>query len=278
MSGAAVHCRRLVQIFPSVSGQVAALAGVDLEVAPGEQVALIGPSGSGKSTLLGLLAGAFPPSAGELVVDEHDLTTATSAELQRMRARTVGTLIQGGGRNLLGYADAAANIGYARRALRRREARLLPAAADLLADVGIDRVVARRPVAELSGGERQRVALGVALANDPRLLLVDEPTSDLDPDLRDAVMDVVVGTSARLGCTTVVVTHDPAVAARLTRRITIHDGRVEADTRRGGHDVVEVDAAGRLTLPSELQADWPAGTRVQVRRDGAGLRVTRSDT
>src|SRR5690606_9951431 len=183
-------------------------SGVDLDIAAGEAVALLGPSGSGKSTLLAVLAGLLPPAAGRVRVGAHDLARATAAQRERMRATDVGVVLQQAARNLLPYLDAEQNIRFARRALPAARRRALPPPAELLALVGLgNRGWARRRPAELTPGQRQRLALAVALANRPGLLLVDEPTSQLDRAARDEVVQTLLAVRDQ-GTTVVVVTHD----------------------------------------------------------------------
>jgi ABC-type lipoprotein export system ATPase subunit len=260
-SGIGVSCRGLVYIYRLEGYDVVAVAGVDLDIAPGESVALLGPSGSGKSTLLALLAGLLTPSAGRLVVGDHDVAKASSSELAQMRARSVGVVLQGAGRNVLPYLSAEQNIRFAQRSAGSR--RSLPGARDVLALVGLAaRGRARMRPADLSPGERQRLALAVALANAPGLLLADEPTSQLDTRARD---EVLAGLEAvrRAGTTVVVVTHDPAVAHQMGRTVTIRDGRVGGEGRRG-EDFSVVGRDGSLHLPMDVLSVFTPGTLVEV--------------
>lgn len=268
--GIGVTCRGLVFIYRLEGYDVVALAGVDLDIAPGEAVALVGPSGAGKSTLLALLAGLLRPSAGRVEIGPYDLVKTTDAELLRMRASDVGVVLQGASRNLLPYLSAEQNVRFAQRGAPK--GRALPGPREVLSLVGM---VARgrqrlRPAA-LSPGERQRLALAVALAHRPGLLLADEPTSQLDTRTRD---DVVAALDAvrRSGTTVVAVTHDPEVGARLGRTVTIRDGRVGAEGRLGEEYAV-VGRDGSVHLPAEVLRVVAPGTLVQValRPDGTVL-------
>lgn len=239
-------------------------------------VALLGPSGSGKSTLLSLLSGLLRPSAGRVLVDEHDVSGMGEAAMVSFRARHVGTVLQGAARNLLGYATPEQNVGFARQALPRRERRALPTPGELLDVLGLG-AVAHAPLASLSGGEQQRVALAVGVANGARLLLADEPTSQLDQDARALVLDAIEHVSTAFGTTVVVVTHDAAVGDRLGRTLTMRDGRVGGEGRRGLEFAV-VARDGSVHIPDHLRGAWPAGTLVRFDRDGDALRLTVGDT
>ena len=271
-----VLCEGLVQIYPSEDGpDVVALRNVDLHLAAGSRIALLGPSGSGKSALLNLLAGLLRPTAGRLEIGHHDLASMSERSLVRFRAGGVGTLLQGSGRNVLPYATAGQNVRFARLGLRRAARRSLLPPGDLLDLVGAAHLTDRR-VAELSGGEQQRVALAVSLANQPGLLLADEPTSQLGVDHRLGMVDALVRVNEAMGATVVVVTHDPVVATRLGRTVTIRDGRVGAM----GHedtDFAVVARDGSIQLPPSVRRRWPAGTLLGYDDDGTELRLRERD-
>jgi ABC-type lipoprotein export system ATPase subunit len=261
-----VSCRGLVYIYRLEGYDVVALAGVDLDIAAGEAVALVGPSGSGKSTLLSVFAGLLPPAAGRLVIGERDVTRASEAELAELRATDVGVVLQGTGRNLLPYLSAEQNVKFAQGgALQAGRARRdLPGARDVLDLVGLSgRGRGKRRPHELTPGERQRLALAVALANGPGLLLADEPTSQLDTRARDEVLSALVAVG-QADTTVVVVTHDPAVGAQMGRTVTIRDGRVGAEGRRGGADYSVVGRDGSLHLPPEVLQVFAPGSLVEV--------------
>ena len=202
-----------------------ALDGVDLEVQPGEAVALVGPSGAGKSTLLTLLAGLVRPTAGRLVVAGHDLGTLSERELLRVRAGSLGVVLQTPGRNLLPYATARQNVAFAQRPARGSGGGGATEVDALLDAVGL-LAVARRSARHLSGGQQQRLALAVALAGDPPLLLADEPTSQLDRATGETVLALMLQARDERGTALVVVTHDHEVSRRLDVERTISDGRL----------------------------------------------------
>jgi putative ABC transport system ATP-binding protein len=265
MTPISVSCRGLVYIYRLEGYDVVALGGVDLDIAEGEAVALVGPSGSGKSTLLSVLAGLLPPAAGRLLIGDRDVTRSSEAELAELRATDVGVVLQGTPRNLLPYLSAEQNVKFAQSALRgMRSRRELPASRDVLDLVGLSGRgrIKRRPH-ELTPGERQRLALAVALANGPGLLLADEPTSQLDTRARDEVLSALVAVG-QAGSTVVVVTHDPAVGAQMGRTVTIRDGRVGAEGRRGGADYSVVGRDGSIHLPPEVVAVFGPGSLVEV--------------
>lgn len=265
-----VTCRGLVHIYRPEGYDVVALSRVDLDIAPGESVALVGPSGSGKSTLLSLMAGLLRPSAGRLDVGRHNLVRAGRAELQRLRAGEIGMILQGADRNLVPYLTAIDNIDFAQRAVPRRRRVTLTPAAELLDLVGMDpsRVGGRVP-AELTPGDRQRLSVAVGVAAGAGLLLADEPTSQLDSEARDQVIDALLSVH-NTGCTVVIVTHDPAVGQRMGRIITIRDGRIGAEGRRGENFLV-MGADGAVHLPPEFTDGLEPGAllRVAMAPDGS---------
>ncbi|NUR89371.1 MAG: ABC transporter ATP-binding protein [Nonomuraea sp.] len=265
---AAVRCEGIVQIYQAQDVEVVALRDVDLVIDPGETVSLLGPSGAGKSTLLWLLAGLLRPSAGRLLLDSTDVGRLDQRKLDRLRARHIGMVLQNPARNLISYLDASRNVAFAQRAVRRDRRRVK----DLLRRVGLDGAGAR-PAGRMSGGEQQRLAIAVALANKPRLLLADEPTSQLDAESAQAVIDLIRRAAREDGTTAVVVTHDPAVGAALGRTVTIRDGRVGAEGRHG-EDFVVVGREGAIQIPPEYHHLLPPGSRARIEplEDGVTLR------
>jgi ABC-type lipoprotein export system ATPase subunit len=259
-AGLRVRTHGLVHIYRAEGHDVAALSGVDLTVDAGELLGLLGPSGSGKSTLLSLLAGVFRPSAGKIRIGEVELSTASTRELDDLRATEVSLMLQGAGRNVLPYATPLANVAFAQGAARRAGKRV-PDPVEVLTELGIA-ALADRPLRGLTPGELQLVALGVALAPRPGLLLVDEPTSQLDHGARDRVLDRLAAVNAAHGTTVVLVTHDPHVAALLPRTVTIRDGRVGGEGR-SGEEYAVVTPDGFLPLPAHVRDDLPPGTLVR---------------
>lgn len=273
MTTMAVRCEGLVQVFGQPGSEVTALRGVDLEVADGETVAILGPSGAGKSTFLWLLAGLLRPTAGSVEVYGQSLRSLTPRQASDMRLRQVGVILQNPGRNLLPFESAMGNVLFAKRPIRRSSAVKRKQSLALLEAVGLA-AAARRRAGQLSGGEQQRLAVAVALANGPRLLLADEPTSQLDRESADSVLKLIMAANQDHGTTVIAVTHDAAVGAALQRTVTIRDGRVGAEGRAGDEYLV-VGRDGTIQIPEDLFDVLPPGSLAKVHRlpDGAELRA-----
>ncbi len=269
--GVAVRCTGAVLLYPLLEGDVVALSGVDLEIEAGEMLAVLGPSGTGKSTLLSLLCGLLRPSAGEVRVGEHDVGRMGPRERARLRATEVTLVPQGVQRSLLPYATAAENVLFATGPARRAGRALPWGPLELLEALGLAEV-AGVEVRLLSGGERQRVAIAAGVATAPRLLCVDEPTSQLDTAARAAVVELLRLVNHQLGATVVVVTHDPAVAAAMPRTVTIRDGRVGAEGRHGEEYAV-VGRDGSVQLPPDLLERFPPGSLVRLARLAHGVEL-----
>ena len=262
-TGPLIECDGLVKIFKVADLEVVALQGLDLLVDRGEFVAIVGASGSGKSTLLSILAGLEVPSAGRVVVDGHLVAEMDAGERTAYRRSVLGFVWQQTARNLLPYLSARENIelpmlleGMSRKKRRAR-------ATELLELTSLTDRADHRP-GMLSGGEQQRVAIAVALANEPALILADEPTGELDTATAHEVFDLLRGVNRNLGVTILVVTHDPLVSDQVSRTIAIRDGRTSTETLRrramteaGDHHVIAeeyavLDRVGRLQLPKAL--------------------------
>jgi predicted ABC-type transport system involved in lysophospholipase L1 biosynthesis ATPase subunit len=210
----------VVVSYGSGEAFVRALAGVDLAIAAGDSVALLGRSGSGKTTLLHVLGGLVEPSSGTVEWRGEPLSSLDAGARGAVRARGIGYVFQGG--NLLPTFTAAENVAFA---VRVAESDAEPE--ELLELVGLTAKRDHLP-AELSGGEMQRVALARALAQRPELLLCDEPTGHLDSDTADRVLDLIEALQAEFAFALAIATHDADVAARLRRSVELHDGRVVA--------------------------------------------------
>jgi putative ABC transport system ATP-binding protein len=269
----AVRCDNLVHVYGTVGAEVAALRGVDLLVRQGETVALLGPSGAGKTTLLWHLAGLLRPTAGSVEIAGRPLATLSNAELADLRLREIGVVLQNPGRNLLPYDTALGNLLFAQRPARRSHAAKRRRAARLLEAVGLGGA-GHRVAGRLSGGEQQRLALAVAVANGPGLLLADEPTSQLDPTSAEAVLELIRATNQEEGTTVVAVTHDVAVGEALGRTVTIRDGRVGAEGR-AGEDFVVVGRDGSVQLPPDLLDALPPGSLARAVRHEHGVDLRR---
>jgi len=258
--GVDVQLRGVIHLYHQEGVDVFALRGVDLDIAAGEMVALLGPSGMGKSTLLQLLAGVMLPSAGSIRLGEVDLALLGGPGRQELRAADVSYIVQDTARNLLPYATATQNVWFAQQGIRRRRAAVDPV--ELLGLLGLADTAHQR-VADLPQGEQQLVALAVGVAASPRLLLADEPTNQLDSAATGRVLSLLRAINDRLGTTIVVVTHDPVVAAALPRTVTIRDGRVGSEGRRGTQFAV-VDGSGSVQLPPGVLLQYPPHSRLIV--------------
>jgi putative ABC transport system ATP-binding protein len=222
--GVTVWARSLVHSYGRGSRAVEVLRGIDLDIRAGSHVALQGPSGAGKSTLLSLLGGLEPPTGGELVVGDHDLRGLRGRSLASYRRIDVGFVFQHFG--LIDVLTARENVMLALSLTRVSPAERRKRADEALEAVGVGHRAAHRP-GQLSGGEQQRVAIARALVNQPRLLLADEPTGNLDEESAERVLDLLAQLRDEHGCTLVVVTHNPAVARRADRVLKLRDGLVE---------------------------------------------------
>jgi putative ABC transport system ATP-binding protein len=272
---ALIVCESLVRIYQTGSVEVQALQGLDLVVEGGELVAVVGASGSGKSTLLSILAGLDVPTAGRARVDRWDLLAMSRADQVHYRRHTVGFLRQQTAGNLVPYLTARQMVDLpmtlARTPARTRRAR----ATELLSALGVADCADRRP-AQLSGGQQMRVAIAVALANEPRVLLADEPTGELDTATSAEVFAALRDLNRRLGVTVVVVTHDPGVSGQVERTVAIRDGRTstevlrrtatdaDGDTHVIAEEYAVMDRAGRVQVPREYREALALTRRVRL--------------
>jgi len=247
-------------------------------------LAVVGPSGAGKSTLLNIVGGLDLPSAGRVEVDGISLADLSAAGLDRYRRERTGFVWQIPGRNLVPYLTARENVNLpmvlARLPGRARRER----AGELLDAVGLAARAGHVP-ARLSGGEQQRLAIAVALANRPRLLLADEPTGELDSATARDIYRLLRSLSQTYGLTVVIVSHDPNIAQVVDRVVTIRDGKTSTETRPvaapaqaadSSHEVEELvvlDSAGRLQVPKEYRDEYGIGDRVRLERTADGILI-----
>ncbi len=295
-----VRCDNLVKIYKSRDIEVMALQGLDLTVERGELMGIVGASGSGKSTLLNMLGGLDKPSAGSLYVDGKDLLKFTDKDFIEYKRRTVGFVWQNNARNLIPYLTAVENVelpmllsGYDER--RKR-------AEYLLGMVGLSERK-NSMLGQMSGGEQQRVAIAIALANNPKLLLADEPTGAVDTKTAGNVLDVFKRLNKETGVTVIIVTHDVNLAKSIDRVVAIRDGKTSSELIRrkpvltgisfeelseqqqaeiraveesAGHDeLVLLDKAGRLQIPKEYLSALGinGGDRVRVELEDGKISI-----
>jgi ABC-type lipoprotein export system ATPase subunit len=253
----AVRAHDLFYLYRAPHGDVAALRGLSLEVAEGELVSVLGPSGAGKSTLLDLCAGWTRPSSGALSVLGVDLEHASPRRRMRLRRASIGIVRQHYDRTLPRELTVEEIVGLPLRLVGRRDRGRV---AGLLRTAGLADRAGARPT-ELSGGEQQRVAVCAALARSPRLLLADEPTGELDARTSTALVDLILELCHEAQAAALIVTHDPAVAARTQRTIHLRDGRLAAEGAT--RPVLIIDEQGWLRLPQRVRHQ--AGLRERVR-------------
>lgn len=260
-----ISCENLVKIYKTKDIEVLALQGLEINIARGELMAIIGNSGSGKSTFLNMIGGLDRPSAGKLFVDGKDLFKLNEAELVQYKRDTVGFVWQNNARNLLPFLSAWQNVqmpmmfGNSKHQKER--------ACELLELVGMSHKKNSR-LNQLSGGEQQRIAIAIALANNPKILLADEPTGSVDAKTGSYILDVFRELNRTLGLTIVIVTHDRLLSKKVNRVVAIRDGKTSSEliVKQGyadrldsigafeeAHDEFAVlDHAGRVQIPREL--------------------------
>jgi len=260
-----IKCDNLVKIYKTRDSEVMALQGLDMNVEKEELMAIVGKSGSGKSTFLNMVGGLDKPSAGRLFVDGKDLFKMSNKDLIEYKKRTVGFVWQNNARNLFPYLNALQNIQvpmvFTSNRKRKEEAQ------KLLEMVGLGHKKYSR-LGELSGGEQQRVAIAIALANNPKVLLADEPTGSVDVQTSNYILDVFRELNRNLKTTIIIVTHDMGLAKKVNRVVSIQDGKISSEMHARSsyksdldnvtgfeedHDEFAVlDRAGRLQLPNEM--------------------------
>ena len=268
-----IRFRHVFKVYRVADTGVVALGGIDLEIERGEFLAVVGPSGAGKSTILNMVGGLDRASAGEVFVDGQDLGLLDDNALTRYRAGRVGFVWQGTARNLVPYLNVRDNVRLPGTVHRSAEQARRQDASDLLRLVGMSERMQHRP-GMLSGGEQQRVAIAVALANTPMILLADEPTAELDSESSARVLEAFRAVNAEFGTTIVMVTHDLAAARTADRRIRVRDGRVLHE----GLHVDPIGDDGRVKLPDEaVSAIGGVELEVEVVPDEVRLR-RRSET
>jgi ABC-type lipoprotein export system ATPase subunit len=295
-----VVCENLVKIYKIADLEVVALQGLDLQIRKSELLAIVGSSGSGKTTLLNILGGLDRPTAGKVSVGGLDLLKLSAAALTRYRREKVGFVWQQTSRNLIPYLTAQENVELPMLMAGKSPRLAREWAIELLEAVGLaDR--RRHRLAQLSGGQQQRVAIALALANDPQLLLADEPTGEMDSATARMIWEAFRKLNAKFGLSTVIVTHDPKIAQEVDRVVSIRDGKTSTETVRQTaappaplrHDAAQampaseaapeseatyeeyvvLDAAGRLQVPRGYLEEWGIGTRAKLELVEDGILI-----
>lgn len=293
-----VICDNLVKIYKIADLEVVALQGLDLDIAKGEFLAIIGSSGSGKTTLMNILGGLDRPTAGRVTVGGTDLLKLSGQGLTRYRREKVGFVWQQTSRNLIPYLTAQENVELPMLMAGKSPRLAHEWARELLDAVGLsDR--RKHRLAQLSGGEQQRVAIALSLANDPELVLADEPTGEMDSATARLIWDTFRRLNTRFGLTTVIVTHDPKIGQEADRVVSIRDGKTSTETVRQASTTVGVfddsvtassvesvepseatyeeyvvlDAAGRLQVPRDYLEEWGIGTRAKLELVEDGILI-----
>ncbi|MBE5931445.1 MAG: ABC transporter ATP-binding protein [Lachnospiraceae bacterium] len=288
-----IQADNLVKIYKTKDLEVLALQGLDLTVEKGELVAIIGNSGSGKSTFLNMIGGLDKPSAGKLFVDGKNLFTMNEKQLVEYKRDTVGFVWQNNARNLLPYLTALENVMTPMQLTNRKNKKEW--ALELLDLVGMSHRKNNR-LQQLSGGEQQRIAIAIALANEPKLLLADEPTGSVDRKTADYIYDLFVRLNQEKGQTIVIVTHDTTLAKKVKRVVAIRDGKISSERilkeeysdmsnasavnwQEIGETQEEyaiVDRAGRVQIPRDLldKLELP-GNKVKVSMQEEKIQLER---
>ena len=243
-----IRCENLVKIYKTDEVEVVALQGLDLDVKRGELMAIVGNSGSGKSTLLNMLGGLDKPSAGSLFVDGKNLLKFSDKDYMEYKRNTVGFVWQNNARNLIPYLTAVQNVELPMllKGSKQRRKRAL----ELLEKVGLSHRKNSR-LDQMSGGEQQRVAIAIALANNPRLLLADEPTGSVDTKTSNIILDIFKKLNETEGLTVVIVTHDVKLSKRIDRVVAIRDGRTSSEIVRKKSYAQELDEMGNIVNAAE---------------------------
>lgn len=284
-----IRCENLVKIYKTSDVEVVALQGLDLDVEKGELVGIVGNSGSGKSTLLNMLGGLDKPSAGKLIVDGKNLLKFSDKDFMDYKRNTVGFVWQNNARNLIPYLTAVQNVEMPmllKGSKKRRQKAL-----ELLDKVGLSHRVHSR-LDQLSGGEQQRVAIAIALANSPKIILADEPTGAVDTKTSEMILNIFKTLNKTEGITIVIVTHDLKLADHIDRVVAIRDGRTsseiikrksmaeelvklgdivnaEENTEDIREELIVLDRSGRLQIPKDYieSLGIKGGDKVKVELD-----------
>ena len=294
-----IVCENLVKIYKTKDLEVLALQGLDINIAAGELMAIIGNSGSGKSTFLNMIGGLDRPSAGKLMVDGKDLFKLNERQLVEYKRNTIGFVWQNNARNLVPYLTAVQNVQLPM--LFGSEKHRKDKALELLELVGMSHKKNNK-LNQLSGGEQQRIAIAIALANSPKILLADEPTGSVDAKTGNYILDVFRELNQNMGLTVVIVTHDRQLSKKVNRVVSIRDGKtssemiikqsyadslasigsladtpveVETDTHT---EYAVLDRAGRVQIPKDLlESIGVKGNKIRVEVENGKIIIAPPD-
>ena len=283
-----IECENLVKIYKTEDIEVLALQGLELSIDQGELMAIIGNSGSGKSTFLNMIGGLDRPSAGKLFVDGKDLFKLSEEDLVEYKRNTVGFVWQNNGRNLLPYLTAWQNVQMPMVLMGNRQKK--ERALELLELVGMAHKKNSR-LNQLSGGEQQRIAIAIALANNPKILLADEPTGSVDVKTGAYILDVFKKLNQEYGLTVVIVTHDRLLSKKVNRVVAIRDGKTSSEmivkqsyADRLDHitmfdeskdEFAVLDKAGRVQIPREMLDKLGIhGNKVKMEYKDSGILIS----
>lgn len=281
-----VECDEIIKFFMADGLKVMALQGVDLKIKTGEIMAIIGKSGSGKSTLLNMIGCLDTPTTGKLIIAGTDVSTMTEKNLENFRKKTVGFVWQNPLRNLFPYMNVISNVTAPMIYTGMKPSEKKKRAMELLRSVGMEAHAKSYPL-KLSGGQQQRVAIAVALANNPKLLLADEPTGAVDRKTTESILKLFAKLRDEQGITIIIVTHDTAIARQVDRVVEISDGKISTEKIRkeaafsGSFDELEeqesfsvLDRAGRVKLSDEaLEKAGITSNRVRVETEDGKIII-----
>ena len=264
-----IQCENLIKIYKSSDIEVVALQGLDLSIEQGELTAIIGNSGSGKSTLLNMIGCLDKPTAGKLVVDGKDLFKLSKNDITKYKRDTIGFVWQNNARNLISYLSAIENIELSLSIGKNKNKQ--ERATELLEMVGMSHRK-NNILSELSGGEQQRIAIAIALSNNPKILLADEPTGSVDTKTSNQILGLFRELNEKFNLTVIIVTHDRQIASKVNRVVAIRDGKTSSEFIRKRsyaeelQDLKEGSVNNEEETHVELAVLDKAG-RVQIPRD-----------
>lgn len=272
-----INCTGLYKIFKVSDLEVVALRGVDLDIGYGELISIVGASGSGKSTLLNILAGYESPSAGNVQVGDFDLLGINQKEAVEYRKSEVGFVWQQTGKNLVPYLDIYSNIELPMMASNLSRSERKERVDGLIEFLNLNSVSSRLPE-NISGGEQQVSAIAVALANQPPLLLADEPTGELDDETSAMVLEKMRYVNENYGTTVVVVTHDPKIEDHVNRSIGMRDGKVVKEVIRKEKkksEFVVIDSFGGVQIPQEILSKSKIESKASLTSDKSKISLNK---